>query len=65
MTAVFGQFDQPDRNKNVRVVEEELVKDVPTIVTTIREDIFAYNKDLKNWHPNAFSPFDNMMDVDI
>jgi peptide/nickel transport system substrate-binding protein len=65
MTAVFGQFDQADRNKSVHVVEEELVKDVPTIVTAIREDIFAYNKDLKNWHPNAISPFDNMMDVDI
>ncbi|HTA38437.1 MAG TPA: peptide ABC transporter substrate-binding protein [Candidatus Acidoferrales bacterium] len=65
MQAVFGQFDQADRNKSVHVVEEELVKDVPTIVTAIREDIFAFNSDLKNWHPNAISPFDSMMDVDI
>ena len=65
MQAVFGQFDQAERNKSVHIVEEELVKDVPTIVTAIREDIFAYNSDLKNWHPNSISPFDSMMDVDI
>ena len=31
----------------------------------IAEDIYAYNCDLKNFHPNALTPFDNMMDVDI
>jgi len=65
MDAVYNQFDQSERNASVRIVEEELVKDVPTIVTTLREDMFLYNKDLKNWHPNAITPFDNMMDVDI
>ena len=45
--------------------KQEFVKDVPSIVLKIREDLFLYNKDLKNWHPNAIAPFDNMMDVDI
>jgi hypothetical protein len=27
--------------------------------------MFAYNKDLKNYHPNNITPLDNMMEVDI
>jgi peptide/nickel transport system substrate-binding protein len=65
MDAVYDQFNQSERNASVRIVEEAFVKDVPSIVTSLREDIFLYNKDLKNWHPNAITPFDNMMDVDI
>jgi peptide/nickel transport system substrate-binding protein len=65
MDALYDHFDQSQRNADVRTVEEEFVKDVPSIVTTLREDIYLYNKDLKNWHPNAITPFDNMMDVDI
>jgi peptide/nickel transport system substrate-binding protein len=63
--ALFGHFQQPQRNADVLVVQQQLVKDVPTIVTTIREDIYGYNSDLKNFHPSAITPFDNMMDVDI
>jgi peptide/nickel transport system substrate-binding protein len=65
MDAFYSHYDQAQRNADVRVVQEQFVKDVPSIVTTIREDLFVYNKDLKNWHPNAITPFDNMMDVDI
>jgi hypothetical protein len=36
-----------------------------SIVSFLHEDLFAYNKDLKNDHPNNLTPFDNMMDVDI
>jgi hypothetical protein len=43
----------------------EFAKDVPSIVLFVRTDLFAYNKDLKNYHPNSLTPFDNMMDVDI
>jgi peptide/nickel transport system substrate-binding protein len=63
--ALFGHFQQAQRNADVLVVQQQLVKDVPTIVTTLREDVFTYNSDLKNFHPNAITPFDNMMDVDI
>jgi hypothetical protein len=65
MDAVFNHFEQAQRNADVRVLEEEFVKDVPSIVISAREDVFAFNKDLKNFHPNAVTPFDNMMDVDI
>lgn len=36
-----------------------------SIVSSLRVDLFAYNRDLKNYHPNTITPFDNMMDVDI
>jgi peptide/nickel transport system substrate-binding protein len=65
MDALYTHFEQPLRNKDVHVFEEEYVKDVPSIVTSLREDIYAYNKDLKNFHPGNVSIFDNMMDVDI
>jgi peptide/nickel transport system substrate-binding protein len=65
MDALFTHYDQVQRNRDQLVLQQELVQDVPTIVTSLREDIFAYNTDLKNYHPNAITPFDNMMNVDI
>jgi peptide/nickel transport system substrate-binding protein len=65
INALFAHYEQPQRNADVLTIERELVKDAPIIVTSQREDIFAYNGDLKNFHPNAITPFDNMMNVDI
>lgn len=63
--ALFGHYQQPDRNKDVLALQEALTTDVPTIVTALREDVYSYNSDLKNFHPNSITPFDNFMDVDI
>jgi peptide/nickel transport system substrate-binding protein len=38
---------------------------VPYFVLYIRDDIHAYNKDLTGWHPNASTPFDDIMNVDL
>jgi peptide/nickel transport system substrate-binding protein len=65
MDALYGHFDQTQRNKDVLIVQQEFVKDVPSIVTSLREDLIAYNKDLKNFHPNNITPFDSFMNVDI
>jgi peptide/nickel transport system substrate-binding protein len=65
MAALFTHFDQAQRNQDVRGLFEAFDTDVPSIVSTLREDIYAKNTDLKNFHPNGVSPFDNMMDVDI
>ena len=46
-------------------IQEQIVKDVATVVMTLREDMYAYNEDLQNFHPNAVTPFDDMMNVDI
>jgi hypothetical protein len=38
---------------------------MPTYVLQINEDLFAMNSDLRNFHPNTVTPFDDMMNVDI
>jgi peptide/nickel transport system substrate-binding protein len=65
MDALFGHYEQSQRNEDVKIVMQEFVQDVPSIVAFVRVDMFAYNKDLKNYRPNSLTPFDNMMDVDI
>jgi peptide/nickel transport system substrate-binding protein len=65
MEALFGHYEQSQRNADLKIVMQEFVKDVPSIVSFLRVDMFAYNKDLKNYHPNNITPLDNMMEVDI
>jgi peptide/nickel transport system substrate-binding protein len=65
MHDLYGHYDQAQRNKDVAIVNEQLQKDVPTIVTIGREDIFIHNNDLKNFHPGSVTQFDEFMNVDI
>ncbi len=63
--AIFGHYDQAQRNTDDRVVLEQLAKDLPEIVLYSVSDLYVYNKDLKGFHPNSVTPFDDMMNVDI
>lgn len=64
--AVFqGSFDPAVQGRAVRAAQETIARDVPTIVMDSREDIFAYNSDLRNFHPNVVTPFDDARDLDI
>ena len=65
MDALYTHYDQEQRNRDVAQIVDQMYKDVPFIILKTREELYAYNKDLKNFHPNNVSPFDNMMDVDI
>lgn len=65
MNALFGHYDLAQRTADVKVVMEAMQSDVPSIVSAVRIDMFAYNNDLKNYHPNDVTIFDNMMEVDI
>lgn len=65
MTSLYGHYEQAQRNEDVKDFVHEFVQDVPVIVTSEREDMYAHNTDLKNFHPNGVTPFDNFMDVDI
>ncbi|MDE2481589.1 MAG: peptide ABC transporter substrate-binding protein [bacterium] len=65
MHALYGHYEQPQRNSDVKVVVDRMYDQVPVIVQDQRMDVFAVNGDLKNFHPNAITPFDNFMDVDI
>jgi len=65
MDALLGDFEQSQRTADVKAVAQAVIDDAPSIVTAMRVDMFAYNKDLRNYHPNDLTIFDNMMDVDI
>lgn len=65
MDALYAHYSQVKRNKDVQVVVRQFAKDLPVMVTAQRVDVYAYNRDLKHFHPNAITPFDNMMNVDI
>jgi peptide/nickel transport system substrate-binding protein len=65
MRALFGHYDQAQRNADDRIVFAQLAKDLPQITLYGVADIEVYNKDLKNFHPNNVTPFDDFMDVDI
>lgn len=65
MQSIFSHYDQTQRNADDAVILTQLAKDVPTIVTASREDIYIVNRDIKNFHPNSVTPFDDFMNVDI
>jgi peptide/nickel transport system substrate-binding protein len=65
MHALFGHYDQAQRNADDKIVFEALAKDRPQITLGIPDGGYIYNKDLKGWNPNALTPFDDMMNVDI
>ncbi len=58
-------YNEAQRQRYVSFEQEQIVKDVPTIVLLVLKDGYAYNADLKGFHPNQVSPFDHMMNVDI
>ncbi|MBC5810866.1 MAG: peptide ABC transporter substrate-binding protein [Candidatus Eremiobacteraeota bacterium] len=60
-----ASYDPAVRTADIKFIQEQIYKDVPTIVLAARKETYAYNTDLKNWHPNAVSPFDDMLLVDI
>ena len=62
----FRHTYDPARQKELAgIVQRQVVEDAPTIVTTVREDVYAFNDNLQNFHPNAVTPFDDIMEVDI
>jgi peptide/nickel transport system substrate-binding protein len=65
MTNLYSHYDQASRNKDVAVIVKALADDAPAPVTTQRVDIYTMNRDLKNFHPNSITPFDDFMNVDI
>ena len=58
-------YSEKERQPYAAFIQEQMAKDVPVIVLYAGIDLTVYSDDLKNWHPNTISPFDNMMNVDI
>lgn len=59
------QYSPEGQTRDLNRANKILVDDVPTILIYSREELYAFNRDLKNFHPNNASFFDDMMNVDI
>jgi len=60
-----SRYDFPSQSRDLSAALKLINDDVPTLVSLSREELYAYNKDLKGLHPNNVTFFDDMMDVDI
>ncbi len=58
-------YDPAVRKRYLDVVQRRLYEQVPTVVISSRAQLAGFNSDLRGWHPNSVSPFDDMMGVDI
>ncbi len=58
-------YDPQARRRDIDFVQRQLALAVPTVVIDIRRELFGFNDDLKDFHPNPVSPFDDMMQTDI
>lgn len=57
-----------DTQRQAQLLAQEMriiVRDVPTIVLSVPDTGYAYSKSLIGFDPGAFTPFDQMMNVDI
>jgi len=58
-------YDEAAQRRALGFVQRRLVRDVATIVTDAREDLYAYNDDLHGFRPNQVTAFDDLVDADI
>ena len=58
-------YDPAQRQRYADFIQEQIFRDAPTIVLDSREDLYSVNRDLRNFNPNAVSPLDDLMNVDI
>jgi peptide/nickel transport system substrate-binding protein len=58
-------YDEARYRRDLSAALHIIANDVPVIVQNGREEIFGYNRDLRNFNPNEVSVFDDMMNVDI
>jgi peptide/nickel transport system substrate-binding protein len=66
MNDFVASYDLARRKRDADILQVEMQRDTPTMVSSMYEDLFAVNDDVKNFHPhNLPGPYDSFMDVDI
>ncbi len=65
MHAFKEEYDPHKRQKYADLIQSQIAADAPSTVLSVIDDIYAYNSDLKNFHPNQAAPTDDFMNVDI
>jgi peptide/nickel transport system substrate-binding protein len=63
--AQLVEYDAAKRRVYTDRIQEILARDVPVIIMSVRRNVYAFNRDLRGFHPSAGSAFDDMMNVDI
>jgi peptide/nickel transport system substrate-binding protein len=58
-------YDEAARRATIDKVVRRINELVPWATLAIAEDVSAYNRDLRDFHPNNTTPFDDFMNVDI
>ena len=59
------EYDPAKRVDDMHFIQRQIFADTPVVVLDTRKELYGYNDDLKNFHPNPLAPFDDMMKVDI
>ena len=58
-------YDVKKQRKDSFIVQQRLLADVPTVISSIQEDLFVTSSMLKGFHPNQVTFFDDMMSADM
>jgi peptide/nickel transport system substrate-binding protein len=62
---VKEEYDMAKRRALVAKVEHKIVDDVPYITVRMRDNIFTFADTVTGFAPNALTPFDDIMNVDV
>ncbi|HTD32812.1 MAG TPA: peptide ABC transporter substrate-binding protein [Candidatus Elarobacter sp.] len=62
---LIATYDPVQQRAALRDFQLRLVDRVPTVVLDAREDVYAFNSDLHDFHPNQVTPFDDLVEADI
>jgi peptide/nickel transport system substrate-binding protein len=57
-------YDPAARQPISYAIQEQIVRDAPSIVLDSRQDVYAVNDDVRNFNPSAATSFDDFMNVD-
>jgi peptide/nickel transport system substrate-binding protein len=65
MHALFSHYDQTQRNADDKILFDALAHDRPQFTLMGVDEVYIFNKDLQNFHPNDVTPFDGALVWDI
>jgi peptide/nickel transport system substrate-binding protein len=65
LEALKGTYDEREQRKVLGQALELIADNAPTIVLSVLKVGYAHSPNLTGFNPGAWTPFDNMMDVDI
>jgi peptide/nickel transport system substrate-binding protein len=65
MNAFSRLYTFRERQPYADFIQEQLQRDVPSIVLSIPDELFAYNSNLRDFRGDSVAPFDDFMNVDI